>query len=766
MHRNSLHRMHDKPIVILCFLTMIVGGAAMLPAEEAVPAPQSAASRGGLILADRRDMRRLEAARDLLADRKFPDAIELLQTLLDGREDGFFPNESAPKQPLRSLKAEARQLIGSMPQEGRDAYELRYGTVAQGDLNNAYHRGDWPGVAEVARRYLHTDAGYEATYAMGVYQLDRGHPFAASLCLKRLRAWGDVTARWEPAYSLRLAMCLARIGETEEAGRTLTALRGAIGDDGVIVAGRNRKLPAEPAELDEWMTQVFGPAPAALPSLRGDWTLVRGNAARNAVVAPLEPALELSWPDEGFFTLLDPLKDKLDDHRSDFERSLSQKVESLAAQVRANGVEPLPSLNPLVVEGLVLVRTLGNVTALELGTGERRWDTFSDETLDLLLSGDERAGEQKADEVLPVVRQRLWDDRTFGTLSSDGQRVYLVDDLGVWPRLQSPDGNSNVPARNYNRLTAHDLKTGLLLWEVGGDPHAVYGPLELAGVFFLGAPLPLGERLYCLVEGPVTGSLAGGVQLAVLDAATGDLEWSQSLADPNAPIDRDYDRRVAGSAVSYAEGVLVCPTGAGGIVAIDLTDRSLLWAWGFRRANAEPHRPAELLPQPQPAAERPTESVAIIADGRVLFTPRDSKELHCLNLADGQPLWSRPLGDALSVAGVREGVAFLVGPQTVQALKLTDGSAAWSKPSALPEAAHVCGRGFVAGDYLYLPVRTERRGQEVGAITVIEAATGRLAATTPTPGGFVPGNLVCSRGVLIAQGLETVTAIPLPLPGK
>ena len=45
-------------------------------------------------------------------------------------------------------------------------------------------------------------------------------------------------------------------------------------------------------------------------------------------------------------------------------------------------------------------------------------------------------------------------------------------------------------------------------------------------------------------------------------------------------------RRLAGVSPSYSDGVLVCPTASGAIIAVDLTTRSLLW--GYRYSGASP----------------------------------------------------------------------------------------------------------------------------------------------------------------------------------
>src|SRR3990170_3919575 len=94
-----------------------------------------------------------------------------------------------------------------------------------------------------------------------------------------------------------------------------------------------------------------------------------------------------------------------------------------------------------------------------------------------------------------LMRERTWRDMTWGTLSSDGRRVFAIEDLGFWG-LYELNPLANQQPRNQNRLTAYDLATGKIQWEIGGPRGD--RQLDLARTFFLGAPLPGGGALYCL----------------------------------------------------------------------------------------------------------------------------------------------------------------------------------------------------------------------------------------------------------------------------
>ena len=171
---------------------------------------------------------------------------------------------------------------------------------------------------------------------------------------------------------------------------------------------------------------------------------------------------------------------------------------------------------------------------------------------------------------MTALDQRVWVDLAYGTLSSDGAYVFSVEDLPldvVLPnnrivfrangvRQLAPGG-----PRPYNRLAAHDIRTGKLKWELGG-PKGEF-ELRLAATTFLGPPLPLGDRLYVLTDS------GGEIRLLALDPSSGDVDWSQQLVVAEWNVLQDPIRRLSGASPSYADGVLVCPTSAGAVVAVD-----------------------------------------------------------------------------------------------------------------------------------------------------------------------------------------------------
>ena len=179
--------------------------------------------------------------------------------------------------------------------------------------------------------------------------------------------------------------------------------------------------------------------------------------------------------------------------------------------------------------------------------------------------------------VTEFLRQRVWNDVPYGQVTSDGERVYLLDGL---KNLNATGSRGFAMVRsvqpNGNSLIALELASeGTLKWFQGARSGA---DSPLADAFFLGPPLPIEGRLYVMCE------LAGDIFLLCLEPRTGKEIWRQQLvAVESGTITRDRIRRVAGAMLSYQDGVLICPTGAGALVAVNLGDRTLRWGVSFER---------------------------------------------------------------------------------------------------------------------------------------------------------------------------------------
>lgn len=682
-------------------------------------------------------MRRLQAAKELLARSRLGEAVRYLGAIAEAPEDFFI--QSAPGEPYRSLKAEAHRLIGRLPPKGRESYELQYGARARRMLQEAVAEGNPTGLAEISRRFFHTQAGYEATFLLGLDNFERGSPLTGALTLRRLRDVGPAADRFEPALSLAMASCWLQAGQLDQVRKALVELKAARPLQAVTVAGQKVRLFEDAEDPVAWLRALVGPFSNTVAEQVADgWLMHGGTPGRNGLSPGGAPLLNTRWRVP---ITNDPL--------------VENDLQQLRQRYRDENVSEAPVLSPLAVGNVVLMRSVRNLLAVDFDTGKRLWDVPVDDHLEAQLDASANDWMSQQSVQLPVgLAQRIWDDAAYGRLSSDGQRVFSVEDLGVAAgmylgrtvfirgrRLRDPG-----EPKPFNRLAAHDIRTGKLQWHLGG-PSDQFG-LRLPETFFLGPPLPLAGRLYVLSESKEE------IRLHALQAETGDSLWSQQLAVVEQPIQRDVVRRLAGASPSYADGILVCPTSAGAVVAVELATRSLLWGYRYAR-EADPNgqfrdpvmRRLGMIRGGEPT-DAWTDSGATLAGGRVLVSPVEANEIHCLSLIDGRLLWKRPRQDDLYLACVEQGKVILVGRRQVRALRLSDGEEAW-KPVGLPEAAVPSGRGYLTGRTYYVPLGS-------GEVLAVDVAQGRAVRTIKSREGAVPGNLICHRGQVISQSVDGV----------
>ena len=752
------------------------------PAQAAAGQPGGANEGPSVFAKAARDqVQRLGVARQLVQHGRYAEAVRALGAILDSPEDNFLPERSGPVH--RSLKSEAQQMLRDMPPAGAELYELQFGARARQMLDEAIAGGSVAGLTEVSRRFFHTAAGYEATFLLGLDHLDHGRALAGALVLKRLRDQCRVADQFEPALSIALATCWLRAASPKEARQTLAALRAKHPDARIKIGDRQSPLLASDDAATAWLSEVVGVAAATQVPGVDHWAMVRGNPARSAVADGGEPLLSMRW------------RVPTSDHPF---------IEAMLQELRADEEDHeqwmLPGVHPLVVNDVVLMRTTRNLLAVDFNSGKRLWEgPPSEDPFEAMLNSGLQepqgyngpGGYHPGQRIEQDLRIRMFSDATYGTLSSDGQCVFAVEDLQIETAnagrnlfVTGARHNEETGPRAYNRLAAYDIRTGRLKWHLGGSAEEFN--LPLAGRFFLGPPLPLMDQLFVLAES------RGEIRLVALDGKTGNPLWTQQLADVDRDILNDPLRRLAGVSPSYADGILVCPTGNKSIVALEAATRSLLWGYTYTAENDQSQQQAMFFAmQSMPDANvnlRWTDSSVVIADGYVLATPVDSNEMHCLKLADGALCWTEPRQDDLYLACTHDKKVVLVGRQGVRALRLTpptkeemeqarnESKAAKSEPGqteivpdpaaesredairplsawggrkiAFPPGAAPSGTGFQSGDLYYVPLTNgEVIGIDLGEGRVVSTAKGR---------GSVPGNLVCYKGKIVSQRADAV----------
>ena len=718
-------------------------------ANEATPAAEEfeneLAGSGIFLPSERLRERQFDQARRLIAAGRMADAATLLDEMLGAEDDFFLDGDRVEGPTSQSMKTRVSEVIRDLPPAGQDAYQLQFRTRAERALTAAIAANDHEAIVRVARRWFHTAAGQRAALLTAATLLESGQPLAAAAWLDRIEAKPD--SAFPPAVAATIRLMRAAAEGTTADPDHLTELVQAIADAPKTTRLAATPLPREGRVNDQVLATQLIEAIQGTPGERSreaaDWLVARGRPDRN-------PTCEADRP-----LLVPRYRVPLTLHPEE-ERLLQDRRRFFGEQ----GLPILPAGTPLAVDDLILVQSRAGLVAIDFETGKRVW--LKGQLAPSALIDEDDEDDQPGGDDAPHPLDPLFRDATSATLASDGKHVFVVESPSRLGRPANRGRIASEPSRMTNRLAAYDLRDGQLRWTL---PRETEKPQSR---WYLGSPLPLGGELYVLVEEQQQ------IVLEALAAATGERLWAQTLAE----VDLDHeiatrpDRRWAGLSPAFAEGVLVCPTGAGGTIAVDLTSRTLRWAYRFpipkaadvrRFGNGMQVRMRFLVNNVQgqqfitensnqPASSGWLDSLPTISGNLVLLTPLDSNELHCLNLHTGEVRWRIPRGDMMSLAGVVDNRAILLGQQGVTAVSLDDGQPCWPEPQASGgqfASSHACGRGLLTSSHFYVPLDSP-------GVATVDLATGRVIDISPSRDERLPGNLVAHRGEVISQGLGSL----------
>jgi outer membrane protein assembly factor BamB/lipopolysaccharide biosynthesis regulator YciM len=696
--------------------------------------------------APREVTRALARSRQFSNEEKYSNAVDELSIIIEADEgsDDYFIRSSIAPQTWTSVLTEVTRLIGQMPPRGREIYEIKFGIKAKELLARAVAKQDIDEIRRISATYFHTQAGYAATMLLGRYSFDAGEPLAAAFCYKRIIDTPEARAIYQPQVYLLLANAWNFAGESDKAATVLREFSKRFPEAKLQVAGRDLPLFTNNSEALDWLNQHVGLAPPFEGEILLQWAMHRGNAQRLGQSEKGVPLIQPRWQ-----TVVNQ------DVRND------EIVRNLLNNYIDESIVAIPTVGALAVGDCVIMRSAEHVYGIDFESGKRLW-MYPWQDMDVIgqaADTESIINERAFAESRPLqVEQRLFDDLLYGQISSDGQRVYFIDDAGYASKdnysLRSRNNRFANPMapRNENRLVALDIRDdvgrridGMLSWWVG-DVQGLDEP-QLAGAFFMGPPLPVQDSLYVICE------LNQELRLVALDNKSGRLLWSQQIAavELTGEIAEDGIRRLAGATPSYADGVLICPTAIGAIVAIDAATRRLLWGFRYPRFNEQDvRRYSNRTFENRRPGQKWADGTITISGNDVIVTPIESDEMYCLDLLTGESKWERVARESdVYVAGVYQDQVILVGNRRVRSLRLQNGTQNWELGIA---DGLISGRGYLNHDRLYLPTTASE-------IVQIRLDQGTIESQVATA---VPlGNLITHRGRMISHGADLIACYPL-----
>ncbi len=681
---------------------------------------------------------RLERIQKAADEEKWTDAAQDIMLLLAGEnaEDFLSPLDSGKQTTSQSVKSTTLELVQNLPPNVLKAYDLLVGTEPDVLLQEAISENNERKLADVSRRFLFTPAGEKAAIILARKAMDARQWEGALLALNRLDYKPNRTRTFVDESDLMRAICLREVGQTEQAKAIISRLK----DDqslAKLLPGFKIVGSTSPEQILDRLTQAK--SGQELPPYA--WTMFQGSVSRTAPSRGSEPLQEIQW-----------------NARMAQSQQQQDEIRASMRQFLDNRIPIFPAIHPVVVQNQVVFRTPSGLLATDIQSGKVLWK-YPWDNLDLDLSEKEP---DLLNNIFPGLgrdfERAIWADARSGHLSSDGTRLFYVhDDQPAGDNLGSILANSGL--RNaggmftgqQNHLYCFDIaREGAILWQLGGvGSEGNQEGQQLSEARFLGPPLPLGDDLLVLA------GIIDEIRLLSLDAETGQIQWSQQLARQTTGSSADLIESFLQAATpSHKGGILVCPTNSGSVVAVDLSNQTLLW--GFQYKEPDRNRPGRRISGREQGtdflalADRWNDGTPMIHQGKVLITPTDADYLYCLDLLTGEKLWELPRRDNVALATVAGEVALVIGKTEVMGVNIESGEPAWkNKEIVLPELSLPSGYGFRLDDKYYLPTTKNQ-------IVPIELADGKLGTPIEAVGEL--GNLVCYKDYVISVSPEFVTA--------
>ncbi|GIX03079.1 MAG: hypothetical protein KatS3mg113_0085 [Planctomycetaceae bacterium] len=657
--------------------TFLWGALAAVPCMAQPSPPGDSPPEWTLLPRERQLQRAIDVAGDRLTSQPAM-ALHALQIVLSHPFDTWIREETAGQPAAyRSAKQAARRLWEQLPAVTRDAHER----LLQADLQGRWRLLPTPKplkeVWNLWRAGEQTAQGYQAAELLLARWVDEMAWHLAAPLARRVLRSPVHGSRLSPGFRERAKLALRMAGMDTAETSASAASNHAVQLDDLPVAHK--------------------------PTLPG-W--------RDLLPLP-QPLWERPLPSLDMFP------------------QITEMYREWAAIRRDRDQCPAVGWQPLVCDRWVLCRDLMEVCAFEIHTGTVAWRFPLHTGRQVLVS---RGTNNKTSRPLQYeARELLLASSYAGTMSTDGSRVYVLEEApALWQTtVSASEEEEEETTPTTVGLLALWLRAGTgesrVAWRTTQPGH----PLSQAAV--LGPPLVTGSVVYCLVEHDRE------ISLAALEAERGELIWQQPLAVAERPLARDRDRKLRAASPVLHQGVVLCPTMVGLLVAVDALTGDLLWYHsGWEQLVA---RGAHRLPQLIPPHRRTSNLVGSVlaSSQRILHLPSQSEGLFCLEAATGKLLWRIVAHEADVLVGSNQRLAVLAGGREIRAIALETGEVLWQL--RLPSV--MSGQPVWLSDAVLLPL-------DSGEVVAVELESGEVHGHLPASSRRPFGHLTWDKGRLIS----------------
>ncbi|MDR0336906.1 MAG: PQQ-binding-like beta-propeller repeat protein [Planctomycetaceae bacterium] len=649
--------------------------------------------------------------------------------------------------------------LQGLPRKALESYSLQFEAQARRLLENAVQNGSIEEIQLVSKLYFPTTSGATASFLLGIDQFEHGAYETAMLTLQRLNQSRHDLTPFEPVLSLTLASTQLRFQQKDQARQTIEQLLKRYPTPTILFFGNELWKPKSTDEIiarletliEESKTNQSKAHSTALWLEQTGWLLGMGTPSQNTETLTQKPLLELIWSV--------PILNKLifnweADNLLNLVQNSSDTYIPAAQPLIVDDRLLTRGMNEITAVDRQTGKQLWTATETEYRISKKIQLPFSMNMNTARISSQNYRGLLRLffwhDR---ITHQMSSDGSRLFTVDGLDMRSLAYAALGRGVRnLQI--GKKSIEDPRWgpgNTLVARDVKTGQILWQIGKFPyvqkrfdqyveefepeqkkkepqnsssstknlnentnnnandninkntnensqtvakqndHFTEEELFFSETWFLGAPLPFRGRLH------VIGENGGVVRLMVLDAESGRLIRQQPLGIPENPFEMDPLRKYYGLIPSASNGLILCPTGIGFVVALDVATMTPVWCFSYLATEKEngntrnQFRPMRnqfggMVHGQNDEFRRlfaftgwqvPT---LMIDNNRILVAPPDDPALYCLDLLTGKLLWQKKElkhEHALYVACIRNETAYIVTPRSMLALNMETGEPVW-----------------------------------------------------------------------------------------
>ncbi len=700
-------------------------------------------------------------ARDGIERADWKLAIDSLQRIIDDPQGALLERSEGL---FESARRSATRQLAELPPEGLRAYRLLFDGVAKGILDRAIAEHDPAGLQVIVDRYIMTRYGPQAGDVLVSWHLDAGRATEALIVFAALELHPDLDPLPTPLLA-KWSIALAMAGQTDAARQLVATLDSRRVANGAEVEGpHDGALAQRTTDLTDVIDAIAtwrspGTNPRGAVAASEQWPMLGGAPDRRGWMPAVQPALigDLPW-------------------RVPLPGTSDQTWHGLSVPT-AEETPGIPVFYPVVSDGRLFVRGIEGCVAIDMEGFDVLWQAGS-ASGDAADSPPATSSFVEPARSMSVVESEL-EDRLFRrftggaisvagdlvlTIEGDGNRLSAAsqsimiggvgqfrNQRGRWMREDS--FGSRFERR---RLVARDAATGRLRWERGGQTGDATDPLFDAS--FRATPLaversarlartdaddvpstrlaPLNTQLWA----PCT--IGDDLYLVTLDAGSGEM-LDRLLLCSLLNVWPDQNQTLT---PAMAGRTMYVPTGHGLLVAVDVDDRSLLWASRY------PQMPVDPTAAPDPGAP------PVVSGARVLLLPNDSDQVLALDRASGEIRWSTPRRGHSYIIGADDHAAIL-GGHGVARIAVDDGKYIWSDNYGTPT-----GRAAISGQTVYLPTTDGLMAIDAlsGGRTELGAPdeTGSLTGSAGSDGREWLGNLLCVAGALISVDSHQIRKFP------